>query len=729
MNTYQLTKGNLIDSSSRRRPESRNMDDRDPGSHRNDTVAVFQRIYKKLHQGMLFAALFLLGTLAQAAGLLQPSDGSLPPLEIRDHQVEVIIEDGYAITTVEQVFHNPHGQDLEARYSFPVPEHGSVAELTLWIDGKPVIGEVLEREQAKQVYAAEKAAGRDAGITEKDSYKTFETRVSPVRAGQDTRIRLVYLQPAQVNTGIGRYVYPLEEGGVDEEKLAFWTAKEKVTCNFSFDVKVRSGYPVDAVRMPNQPQAQIQQLGDGEWEIHVGNPGPGLAMANSPEEGKQSQTTASGPVFSLDKDLIVYWRLKAGLPGSVDLLAHKPEGSERGTFMLVVTPGDDLQPITEGRDWVFVLDISGSMQGKYATLADAVQRSLKKLRTEDRFRIVLFNSASRELTNGFVNATPEAVARYSQAVAAVQPNNGTNLYAGLQLGLRSLDADRTSAIVLVTDGVANVGETQQRQFINLIKKKDVRLFTMVMGNSANRPLLDVMTKASNGFAISMSNSDDVVGQLLAATSRATHQALHGVKLKINGIKTADFTPRQIGSLYRGQQLVVFGHYWGDGMADVELSGRISGQAKSYQTQFEFPAVATENPEIERLWAYASIEDAMDEVKDFGEDADLKQRVIDLGVEYGLVTEYTAMVVMSDAAFEAQGIDRSNKQRRAMEMAAQQQRASRPAPSRRVDTRQPMYQNPRPSFGKGGGALDAWSLLLLLPLAWLMMRRREDVKAR
>ncbi|WP_456406425.1 VIT and vWA domain-containing protein [Thiolapillus sp.] len=684
---------------------------------------------RKLRQGMLFAVLFLLGPVAFAAGLLQPSDGSLPPLEITDHQVEVIIEDGYAITSVEQVFHNPHGQDLEARYSFPIPEHASVAELTLWIDGKPVTGEVLEREQAKQVYEDEKAAGRDAGITEKDSYKTFETRVSPVRAGQDTRIRLVYLQPAQVDTGIGRYVYPLEEGGVDEEKLAFWTANEKVLCNFSFDVKVRSGYPVDAVRMPNQPQAQITRIGDGEWQIHVGNRGSEMdAAVAGAEEGGQMPVTPDPVAFTLDKDLIVYWRLEEGLPGSVDLVAHKPEGSQRGTFMLTVTPGDDLQPITEGRDWVFVLDISGSMQGKYATLADAVQRSLKKLRPDDRFRIVLFNNASRELTSGFVNATSEAISRYSQSVAAVQPNAGTNLYAGLQMGLRSLDADRTSALVLVTDGVANVGETQQRQFINLIRKKDVRLFTLVMGNSANRPLLEVMTKASHGFAVSMSNSDDVVGQLLAATSKATHQALHGVKLKINGIKTADLTPKEIGSLYRGQQLVVFGHYWGDGVAEVTLTGRISGQPKTYQTQFRFPDVATENPEIERLWAYATIEDAMAEINDFGEEADLKQSIIDLGVEYGLVTDYTAMVVMSDVAFDEHGIERSNKKRLAVEAAARQQRASRAAPSRRVDTAQPMYQNSRPSFSRGGGALDAWSLLLLLPLVWLVVRRRDGAQA-
>ena len=684
-------------------------------------------------QGIVFCAALLLSTLTQAAGLLQPSDGSLPALEIKDHQVDVVIEDGYAITRVEQVFHNPHAQDLEARYSFPVPEHGSVAEFTLWIDGNPVTGEVLERQQARKVYDEEKAAGRDAGITEKDSYKTFEARVAPVRAGQDTRIRLVYLQPAYVDTGIGRYVYPLEEGGVDEEKLAFWTANKQVNRQFSFDLRVRSAYPVDAVRLPNQPQAQIQQLSEGEWQIHLGNSATGIAdgsVAKVPEEGQPAVQIPPNPignaVFTLDQDLVVYWRHKADLPGSVDLVTHKPQGTERGTFMLVVTPGDDLQPIKEGKDWVFVLDISGSMQGKYATLVDGVQRVLKKMRPEDRFRIVLFNSNSRELTPGFVNATASSVAQYTQAVASISPGQSTNLYAGIKQGLKSLSADRTSALVLVTDGVANVGETRQRQFINLIKKKDVRLFTFVMGNSANRPLLEAMTKASNGFAMSSSNSDDIVGQLLAATAKVTHQALHGVKIKISGVKTADLTPQQIGSLYRGQQLVVFGHYWGDGMADVTLTGRISGQSKTYKTRFVFPAVSTENPEIERLWAYATIEAATAEINDFGEKPDLKQAVVDLGVEYGLVTDYTAMVVVLDEVFEQRGIKRSNKQRLAVERTAQQHRAGRAAPSRRVDSGQQMYNTGRPSHS-GSGALDTWSLMLFLPLIWIVLGRRKSVK--
>ena len=70
-------------------------------------------------QGLILLGASLFAGFTQAAGLLTPGDGSLPALEIRDHRVEVLIEDGYAITTVEQIFANPHDRDLEAWYSFP----------------------------------------------------------------------------------------------------------------------------------------------------------------------------------------------------------------------------------------------------------------------------------------------------------------------------------------------------------------------------------------------------------------------------------------------------------------------------------------------------------------------------------------------------------------------------------------------------------------------------------
>ena len=98
-----------------------------------------------------------------AAGLLVPASGNNDSaLQIKSHDVSVVIENGYAITSVNQVFHNPQANDLEAIYRFPVPDKASVSEFTVWIDNLPVIGEVLEKKQARQVYQEEKDAGREA---------------------------------------------------------------------------------------------------------------------------------------------------------------------------------------------------------------------------------------------------------------------------------------------------------------------------------------------------------------------------------------------------------------------------------------------------------------------------------------------------------------------------------------------------------------------------------------
>ena len=654
-----------------------------------------------------------------AAGLMTPTGSNLPQLDIREHHVNVVIEDGYAVTSVEQVFSNPNNTDLEAIYSFPVPEKAAVGEFTYWIDGQAVTGEVLEKEQAREIYEEEKQAGRETALTEQDSYRTFDISVYPVRAGQDVRIKLTYIQPVHVDSSIGRYVYPLEDGGVNEQKLSFWTYQEAVEEQFSFNLSFRSSWPIDDFRLPQHSQANIQKLSDEEWNVSLVNE---AAVA---EEGI-NPGTAPTVVHHLDEDIVVYWRQVQGLPGSVEMVAYKQEAGGRGTFMMTVTPGDDLTPITEGRDWMFVLDFSGSMEGKFQSLIEGVNKGLTQLNHNDRFRIILFNNQPREITTRFEYATPENVQHYIQVLESNHPNNGTNLFAGLDLGMQSLDADRSNALILVTDGVANVGYTEKKDFLKLLEKKDVRLFTFVMGNSANRPLLDSMAKVSNGFAMNVSNSDDIAGKLLEATSRLTHEALHDIDVRFSGVKVSDLTPDRIGSLYRGQQLIIFGHYWGSGEANVSIDGKVSGEDKSYTTIFDFPETATLHPEIERLWGFAKIEDLQNRLDYFGEDADIEQAITDVAVENGLVTDYTSMIVVREERYKELGINRFNRTRIENEQLARQERLVQGIRDNRVDYNQPMYSQPRASHGNGGGAFSPWMLLLLLPLMIHHIKARKRV---
>ena len=666
-------------------------------------------------------AALLMAQSVQAAGLMTPASGHLPALEIREHHVDVVVEDGYAVTTIDQVFHNPHDQALEAIYSFPVPEKASVGEFTYWIDGKPVTGEVLEKERAREVYESEKSQGRETALTEKDEYRTFESRVYPAQPKAEVKIRLVYIQPVHIDLGIGRYVYPLEEGGVDEEKLSFWTYHDVVTEAFSFNLQMRSSYPIDDFRLPQHPQAVITKSSNQVWTAALSNNQNSVQESDPLHESESGSTEANANpagqfAHRLDKDIVVYWRHQQGLPGSVDMVTHKPEGSDRGTFMMTVTPGDDLSTIQAGRDWVFVLDFSGSMQGKYHSLVEGVKKGLGKLNANDRFRIFLFNNQSWELTQGYIPVSAENIANYSGQLENTNPSGGTNLYAGLEKGIRGLDADRPSAILLVTDGVANVGVTEKKAFLKLLEKHDVRLFSFVMGNSANRPLLEGMTKISNGFAMNISNSDDIVGRLVQTADKLSHEAYRDIDVNIKGVKVKELTPARIGSLYRGQQLIIFGHYWGDGMAEVAITGKVSAEEKSYRTRFEFPPRSTLNPELERLWAYAKIEDLQNQMDYLGEDKDSREAIVDLAIEYGLVTDYTSMVVVGEEIFKQYDIQRQNAARVVQEQQARSQRQAAPVRDHRRDTKEPAFNQPRayPKSG-GGGAMGPWVLVLILSL--------------
>lgn len=676
------------------------------------------KFLKSIYQPITIVAVFLFSISSQAAGLLTPKGGDFPELKIKEHHVNVSVDGSFITTSIEQVFSNPHSQALEAIYSFPVPKHAAVGEFIYWIDDQPVVGEVVEKKRAREIYEQEKNAGRETALVEKDAFRTFDIHVAPVLPQSDVRIKLVYIQQAYVDSSVGRYVYPLEDGGVDEAKLAFWSRNEVVEEKFSFTMDIRSAYPIEALRLPKHSHANIEKISDAEWRISLGNT---ITNASQGEEEGTSIQTASelsshNAAMTLDQDILVYWRLKENLPAGIDLVTYKDGADKRGTFMLTLTPGDDLAKIQHGRDWIFILDVSGSMRGKYASLVEGVRSAITKLPQQDRFKVIAFNNNAQELTGDFQFVNEHSVQQAMRAVANYQPTGGTNLYAGLDRGLKSLDSDRPTGVILVTDGVANVGNTERKHFLKLLENHDVRLFTFIMGNSANRPLLEEMASVSQGFALSVSNSDDIVGKVIQATEKLGYHAMRDIEIKLNGVRTSDVIPTTLSSVYRGEQIVVMGHYFNAGNLNIEMHAEVAGEKKNHRTTLALPEVATTYPEIERLWGYAHVQQLKNEMQYFGEDADTIQAIVDTAVEYGLVTDYTSMIILREEMFEAYDIARNNKDRVAKEHDARAQRGVQQVAQQAQKTQQPMFSGDRPSLGGsggGGGSSELPMMLLLL----------------
>jgi len=612
------------------------------------------------------------------AGLLEDTAGS-HLIRLTDHAVDVEITESVARTTVRQTFLNQSGQDLEAVYSFPLPQDAVLSEVHLTRGDQTQSGEVVERQRAETLYHEAAAAGEATGLATKDSIQRFEFRIYPVPASATTTLTVVYYEMVEVDSAVGVYRYPLQENGTDD-RGQFWTPRDQIEDSFSFKAEVHSAWPLRDLRVPGLESGQEAALESG---------------------GRRFTYKAQGG--RLNEDIVLYYRLEENLPGRVDILAYKSAEEEPGTFLAMVTPAMDLK-LLPGTDTVFVLDISGSMETKLPVLIAGVEQAIGRMRPDDRFRVVLFNNGARELTRGWTPVNEQTVDAMTRQIRAVQSQGGTNLFAGIRMALDHLDVDRATNGILVTDGVANVGEVRHPAFRTLLERYDIRLFSFVLGNGANWPLMETLSEATGGYARGVSNSQDIIGEIMLAKNKVTHQSLRGARVQLGGdARPYGVTGDERKKLFYGEQILILGRYAEGGTFDFSLEGQLTGEARRYETTLNLPDVDPSMPELERIWALHRMKALDDDTS-----PESREAALDLALDYQFVTDQTAMLLLDDDAFEKAGIERRNADRTHREGIARQTRSPVP-PTRQESTDHRAFQRTAPSFG--GGALGPGWLLL------------------
>jgi len=169
------------------------------------------------------AALITLGSTqpARAAGLLVADGGLGGVLQIKEHDVHVTLNNGIAVTKVTQVFHNTERRPVEALFTFPVPKGASVANFSMWIHGKEMVGEVVEKQRAREIYNSYKQSRRDPGLLEQTDFRTFDMRIFPIGPEADQKVELTYYQELDFDHDWASYVYPLATATRQAREMMF----------------------------------------------------------------------------------------------------------------------------------------------------------------------------------------------------------------------------------------------------------------------------------------------------------------------------------------------------------------------------------------------------------------------------------------------------------------------------------------------------------------------------
>jgi Ca-activated chloride channel family protein len=693
--------------------------------------------------GFAAAALFalaLVSTRAHAAGLLVADGGFGGVLEIKEHTVEVTFNNGVVVTNVNQVFVNTESRQVEALYTFPVPEGASVANFSMWIDGKEMVGEVVEKERAREIYNSYKQRRRDPGLLEQTDFRTFEMRIFPIAPRAEQRVQITYYQELSVDDDWATYVYPLATATRTD-------VDSRTRGRFALTLDVRSEIPIQSVTSPSHADEFVTaRHADSYWQASL-------------------ETTGG----DLNRDVVLAFKTERARTG-LDLVASRELG-EDGFFQLTFTAGDELNGSVGGMDYVFVLDVSGSMarDGKLSLSRRSAGAFVEELGEDDRFDLMSFNVAPETLFRSLRPATAEARAEALEFLSSRQARGGTVLQPALQVAYDYKDADRPLNVVILSDGM-----TEQRERAVLLQMSSrrpagTRVFCIGVGNDVNRPLLSQVAEEAGGLAAFVSRSDDFERQARAFRRKLLRPAASNVQIDIEGVGVYDVEPEPLPDLFHGSPLRLYGRYRDAGTAQVRIRADIGGEMLDTTVELDFPNEDPGNPEIERMWAWHRIQRLQRDGDRQGTRSNVTGEIVRLGEAFSIVTEYTSFLVLeNDAEYQRWKIERRNALRTARDreqhqrlraelerlrqrsaaavgpVGQEQKVADATAPSARTTTPAPTPSPPTnvraqrrsadvprtnrraPFGGGGGGAIDPLSAglaLLMTGSAFAAWRRR------
>lgn len=558
-------------------------------------------------------------------GILVPRQQEFSPIHLGEAEVRAEVTNNVAKTRVIQEFFNPNSRQLEADFYFPVPKDANVTDFVLYMNGKPVKGEVLEKEKAREIYEGIVRRMQDPGLLEWIDYNLFKVRVFPVPPNGTQKIELEFAQPLQADQGVYKYSFPMKtpKGALEAGR------RENPKVKFTVDIK--SDEPLRNIYSPSHTVETDQR---DPKSVKVVLPPTSLAGGG---------------------DFVLFYEVSSK-DVALSLVTTRP-GSDDGYFCLMLSPqlkADDSQ--VTPNDLAFVLDTSGSMLegNKIEQARRALSYCVSQLRDKDRFAVIRFSTEVEKYKDTLQDATKENIEAAKQWIGSLPARGGTNISGALEQALAMAppkgESGRVYTVVFITDGMPTVGETNADRIVSQIKPGthgSIRIFTFGVGNDVNAKLLDRVADETRAVSEYIKPSQDMEVPISKFFDKISRPAMVNLALDMPGGSVYDMYPSPLPDMFYGTQLTVFGRYKKPGPTAIKLTGMVAGKSTEFVYEKTLPEREPSNEFVEKLWGTRKIGYLLDAIRSKGESSEVKDEVIRLAKKYGVVTPYTSYLVAED----------------------------------------------------------------------------------
>lgn len=537
-------------------------------------------------------------------------------LRVKNHNVTVTIDNQVAHTRIDQTFVNDSAFQLEGTYIFPLPEDATISDFAMYVDGKRMEGQVLDRNQARQIYEDIVRRQRDPALLEYLGRGAFQARIFPILPHTERRVEISYSQILKMENGLVKYVYPLSTEKFSPQPVG----------NVTVNVDLKSPQALKAIYSPTH---NVSVSRDGDYKAKIG-----YEAAN----------------VKPDRDFVLYYSVSADEIGAT-LLTYKPDANGDGFFALLVTPQVQVeQQKVVAKDVILVLDTSGSMSGeKIVQARNAAKFVLNQLQPNDRFAVITFATGLISFAPGKLSPASER-GEALRFVENIQASGSTNINRALLEAMAVADTERPTIVIFLTDGLPTVDETNTDRILENVKqnaRSNVRLFTFGVGDDVNTLLLDSLSERQRGASAYVRPGEDIEETVSSFYAKVSTPVLSDLQIAFGGIETYDVFPYPLPDLFAGTQLVVTGRYKNGGAATVTLNGNLNNQAQKYAFEdLNFKRDGGDNF-IAPLWATRKIGYLLSQIRLHGENREAVDEIVALAIRYGIITPYTSFLIQED----------------------------------------------------------------------------------
>jgi len=129
-------------------------------------------------------------------------------------------------------------------------------------------------------------------------------------------------------------------------------------------------------------------------------------------------------------------------------------------------------------------------------------------------------------------------------------------------------------------------------------------------------------------------------------NRISRPVLTDLAVDWKGLDVQEVSPAFVPDLFAGQPLLLHARYGKAGSAPVKITGKLRGKPWQMTVKVTLPELQPANAAMGPLWARSRISD-LERLNLSGENADNREKIIELALQHKLVTRFTSFVAVDE----------------------------------------------------------------------------------